>query len=124
MIAKDDVEKGFVNANAAVVFDIAEFAKSVHKEADTGPGGTNHFCQCFLGDGGDERFRLAGLSIFGHDEESSRQTSLAGVKELIDQIGLGPNATYDHELEKEVSEAVQFTDGADHLLAFDPHDGA
>ena len=113
-----------MNPNAAVVLDIPEFAEAIHKEADAGPRGADHLGQGLLSDGRDERFRLAGRSIFGHDEKRARQAPLAGVEKLIDQIGLSPDAAHYHEFEKEVSEAMFFPDGADHLAAIDSHSGA
>jgi hypothetical protein len=49
-----------MNPDATVVFDKAELAKAIHEEADAGPGGPDHFRQCFLGDPGDQRFCFTG----------------------------------------------------------------
>jgi len=78
-----------VDPDAAVVFDKTELAKAIHEEADSGPGGADHLCESFLRDGRDKGFRLPRLAIFGHQQKNSRQTPLAGVEKLIDQIGLG-----------------------------------
>ena len=52
--------------DAAVITDKTELAKAIHKEADTGPGGADHICECFLRDGRNGSFRLAGLAEFRH----------------------------------------------------------
>ena len=58
---ENDIEQRLVDPDAAVVFDKAELAKSIHEEADAGPGGANHFRQRSLCDLRNQRFpaRLA-----------------------------------------------------------------
>jgi hypothetical protein len=48
-VVQNDVEERLMNPDATVVFNKAELAKAIHKEADTGPGGSNHLRQGFLG---------------------------------------------------------------------------
>ena len=104
LIVEDDVEQGFVDADAAVVLDEAELAKAVHEEADAGAGGADHFGEGFLGDGGDEGFGFAGLAEFGHEEEGAGEAFFAGVEELVDEVGLGLHAAGEEEVEEEVGE--------------------
>jgi len=47
LIEQDHIEKRLMYLDAAVVFDEAELAKAVHKEADAGPGGADHLRQGF-----------------------------------------------------------------------------
>ena len=42
------VQQGLVYTNATVVFNEAELAKAIHKEADAGPCGADHLCQRLL----------------------------------------------------------------------------
>jgi len=49
-VVQNDVEKRLVNPDAAVVFNKAEFTKTIHEEADARPGGADHFGQSFLCD--------------------------------------------------------------------------
>ncbi len=108
-----------MNADAAVVFDEAEFAEAVHEEADAGAGGADHFGEGFLGDFGDEGLLFAGFSEFGHEEEDSGEAFFAGVEELIDEIGLGSHAAGEEKGEEQVGEGVLFVHDADHLGAVD-----
>ena len=87
-----------MNTDATVVFNKAELAKAIHEEADAGPGGSNHFCQRFLRDLWDQRFRFSRLAKFRQQQENSRQSLFAGVEKLIDKIGLGSHAPDQQEL--------------------------
>ena len=82
-----------MNPDAAVVFNKAELAKAIHEEADAGPGGSDHFRQRFLRDLWDQRFRFSRLAKLREQQENSRQTLLAGVEKLIDEIGLDSHAS-------------------------------
>jgi hypothetical protein len=124
LVVKDDVEQGFVDADAALVLDEAELAKAVHEEADAGAGGADHFGEGFLGDGGDKGFGLAGLAEFGHEEEGAGEAFFAGVEELVDEVGLSFHAASKEEAEEEVGEGVVLVEGADHLVAIDLHGNA
>ena len=63
--------------------------------------------------------RLAGLAELRHQEQNPRQPLLAGVEELIDQIGLGAHAARQQKLEEQVGELVLFVDDAEHLVPLD-----
>jgi len=54
-----------MDLDAAVVFDEAELAKSIHEEADAGPGGADHLCKSFLCDSRNQALRLTRLTKFG-----------------------------------------------------------
>jgi len=100
LIEQDYIEQRLMYLDAAVIANETELAKAVHEEADTGPGGTDHIRQCFLGDGRNEGLRLAGTAEFGHQQENPRQAFFTGIEELIDKIGLGSHAAGQQELEK------------------------
>jgi hypothetical protein len=55
---KDDIEKGIVNVQAAVVPKEPQFAELIHEETDAGPRGADHLSQRFLTD---LRVRLPGF---------------------------------------------------------------
>jgi len=97
-VVQNDVEQRLMNPDAAVVFNKAEVAKAIHEEADAGPGSSNHFCQGFLRDLWNQRFRFSRLAKFGQQQENSCQTLFAGVEKLIDKIGLGSHAAGQQKL--------------------------
>jgi hypothetical protein len=49
-VVQNNIEERLMNPDATVVFNEAEFAKTIHEEADAGPGGADHFGQSFLCD--------------------------------------------------------------------------
>jgi hypothetical protein len=55
-----------MHADAPVVFNETVFTKAIHEEADTGPGGPNHFRQGFLRNPWYQRFRFTGLTELRH----------------------------------------------------------
>ena len=119
LIVQDDIDQRLVDADAAVVLDEAELAKAIHEEADAGAGGADHLRQSFLGDGRNEGFRLTRLAKFGHQEKDSCQALLAGVEELIDQIGLGAHAPAQQEFQVHIGEGTLLVHDADHLFPRD-----
>ena len=72
------IEQGFVCLDAAVVFDGAELAKAIHKEADAEPRGADHLRQSFLSLR-NQRFRFSRIAEFVNQQEDPRQTLSAGV---------------------------------------------
>lgn len=76
---------------AAVVVDEAQLAKPVHKEADSRTGGANHLGQgplAHLQDGG---MGLGPSSKSRQQQESSRQSLLARIEKLIDEVVFNSN---------------------------------
>ena len=110
MLAQHNIEKRLVNANVAFVFDVpfvlnvAHVSESVHEEADARAGCSDHLCEGFLGDRRNERLRLSRLSVISHEQQYPCQTPLAGVKELVDQVGLSSYSSCDHELDEKIRE--------------------
>ena len=66
LIVQNPVEQRLVDPDAALVFDIAQLAKAIHKEADARTRRTDHFGESFLRDGRDERLRFARLAAVRH----------------------------------------------------------
>ena len=121
---KNHIEQRLMNPNAPVVFDKAVLTKTIHKETDAGPGGPDHFRQGFLSDVRNQRLRLAGLAELRHQQQDAGEAFLAGVEELVDQIGLGPHSASEQELDEEVGKAMLLVHDADHLVASNPERGA
>ena len=91
-----------MDMDATVVVDESELAKAVHEEADARAGGADHLGERLLGDGRDGGDGFAGLAELGHEEECSGEAFLAGVEELVDEIGLGAHAAVKEEVHEEV----------------------
>jgi len=91
-----------MHLNTAVVFDESQPAESIHEKADARTRSSNHFRKRFLRDRRDLRFRLAGLTIFGHQEKNSGQTLFTGVEKLIDKVSLAPHTSRQQELYEQV----------------------
>jgi hypothetical protein len=49
-VVQNHIEERLMNPDATVVFNKAESAKTIHEEANAGPGGADHFGQSFLRD--------------------------------------------------------------------------
>ena len=109
-----------MDPDAAVVFDKAELAESIHEEADAGPSGADHLCQSFLRDRWNQAFRFTRLAEFGQQHKNSRQTSFAGIEKLIDEISLGSHAPDQQEFQVHFREGVLLVHQADHFLPLYP----
>src|SRR5664279_3210205 len=70
----------------SVIADESQFAEFVHEKADAGSGGSDHFCQCFLTDIHQNRLRAAFLSEMREQKEKARESLLARIKQLVDQV--------------------------------------
>jgi len=99
-IMENYFQQRLVHFNVAVVFDKPKPVESIHEEADARTRCPNHFRKRFLGDRRNLRFRLARLTILGHQEQNSGQTFLTRVEKLIDEISLASHASRQQELYK------------------------
>ena len=113
-----------MHPDASVVFDEAESAKAIHEKTDARPSRSDHLCQGFLCDLGDQTLRFARLSKIRHQQKNPCQASLAGVEKLVDQISLGTHAAGEKKLKEQVGEAMLLMHDADHLVAPNPERGA
>ena len=116
---QNDIEQRFVNQDAAVVFNKAEIAKSIHEETDTGSRGADHLRQRFLRDLRDECLHLARFTKFGHQQQNPCQALLAGVEKLIDEISLSSHAAGKQKLQEQIGEGMLLVQHADHLRTLD-----
>lgn len=90
-----------MDSDAVVVIDEAELAKAVHKQADAGPGCSDHLRKRFLRYLWNYRLKLAGTAEFRHQEENACQALLAGVEVLIHKISLHPHTARQQEFQEQ-----------------------
>jgi hypothetical protein len=83
LVVKDDVEKGAVHVQRAVVFDKAEFPELVHKEAHTGTRRTDHLGKGFLADVRNTGLRFPLFSKPREQQKGTSQSFLARIEKLI-----------------------------------------
>ncbi len=74
------------SAVGAVVIDKTQLPELVHEMADPRPGGAHHLRQVFLIDSGKDTLGAAFLAEMSQQQEDPRQTLLAGVEKLVDEI--------------------------------------
>src|SRR5476649_1692444 len=74
----------------AVVTDESKLAEFVHESANAGSGGADHLRQCFLTDIHQNRLRAAFLSEMREQKEKARESSLARIKQLVNQVFFNP----------------------------------
>jgi hypothetical protein len=79
-----------VNFNAAVVVNQSQLPKFVHEEADAGSGRSDHLRKRLLAYSRQDRLRPAFLAEIRQKQKSPRQTFLAGIEQLIDEVFLNP----------------------------------
>jgi len=119
LIQEDHVQQRLMYLDTAVVAYKTELAKAIHEEADTGPSRSDHVGQRFLRNRRDESFRFAGLAEFSHQKQDAGQPFLAGVEELIDEVGLGAHAAGQQELEEYICECRLLMHYSNHFISAD-----
>src|ERR1019366_3988790 len=72
--------------NFSVVADEPQFAEFVHEKTDAGAGGADHLCQCLLADTWIDWLRAAFLAEMREQKEKARESPLARIEQLVDQI--------------------------------------
>src|SRR6202051_3836031 len=75
-----------MNLYLSVVADESKFAEFVHEVANAGSGRSNHLRQCFLADIHQNRLRSAFLSEMREQKKKARESLLARIKKLVDQV--------------------------------------
>src|ERR1700681_51751 len=84
---QDHVQQGGVDLQvAAVVFDEAQLPKFVHENAHPRPSGADHLGERLLADFRYDRLWSSLLAKICHDEKQPRQTFLARIEKLIEQV--------------------------------------
>jgi hypothetical protein len=69
-----------VDADTALLADVAELSKAIHEEADAGPGSANHFCKGFLSYWRNQHLRTRRITVVRHQQEGSREAPFALVE--------------------------------------------
>jgi hypothetical protein len=89
LVVQDHAQKATMDRQTTViaVIDKAQLPEFVHEMTDSRPGRANHLCQVFLVDSGKYRFGFTFLAEMSQQQKHSSQTLLAGVEQLINQIG-------------------------------------
>jgi hypothetical protein len=87
LLVQDNIQKGSVDVETAfVVFNEAEFPEFIHEEIDPGARCPDHPRQHLLRYFRKHLFWVGLLAVPSEQKKSARQSFLARVKELIDQI--------------------------------------
>src|SRR5450432_1892468 len=87
---QNGAQKRIVDFNFSVVADESQFAELVHEVTDAGSGGADHLSQSFLADTWIDRPRAAFLSEMREQKQEARESLLARIKQLVDQIFFNP----------------------------------
>jgi hypothetical protein len=75
-----------------VVVYVAQLPKLVHEEAHAGARRVDHVRERLLADLRDYRLMLPVLAEVRQQEQSPRQSFLAGIKQLVDQVLFHPQS--------------------------------
>jgi len=105
LFVQDNIQEGSVDVEAVfVVLDEAEFPEFIHEEINPGARCPDHPRQHLLRNCGKHLFRMLLHAVPSEQEKSARQSFLARVKELVDQILLDadiPRTHISHETIRE-----------------------
>ena len=113
-VAQDHAEKRIIDLQCAFVFDEPKLLELVHEKVHPRPCCTYHLGQHGLRNLG-KRERLVRSAIAGEQQQSTRQSFLAGVKELIDQILLGAEVSSNHVGDEPVRKLMLRVEDAKHF---------
>src|SRR5581483_3299108 len=122
LIVEDHAQQGTVDLQFTVVTDESQSAEFVHEEAHPRPGSPDHFCKRLLADLGDDGFGFALLAEIRQQKKSPRQTFLARIEQLIDQIFFDANRTGQEMRDEQFGKSRLFVKHARERRLFDPHD--
>lgn len=112
-----------MNLQPTVVLDEAKFAKFVHEKADSTAGGANDFGESSLRNWGHNVLRLFLVAITRDQEERPGQAFLAGIEQLVDQILLDSDISFEHVGDKAIREFALFVQHTKHFQFFNSKSG-
>src|SRR5580658_1547254 len=96
LVVQNNVEQRIVYVDLAIVLNEAQFPKFVHEKINARPRCPDHLRQHLLRYFGKRLLKITGLSIPREQQESARQSFLAGVEKLIDQVLFHPDVSCQH----------------------------
>src|ERR1700686_3506785 len=119
LLVQDNIQERRVDVETAiVVFNEAEFPEFIHEKIDPGTRCPDHPRQHLLRYFGKHFFRVVSLAVPSEQKKSARQSFLARVKELIDQILLNSDVPRKHICHEVGRERTLSVENANHLLFF------
>jgi hypothetical protein len=108
----------------AVVFDVAQLTKLVHKSTDPTAGCAYHFCQSLLGNLSDDFLWLLRFSVPSDQQQYAGQAFFTRIKKLVGQVFFEANIAFEHVSNKQVGELMFLMNHANHfLLLYSQHGG-
>ena len=84
---QDGIQQGRVDLKIAVVIDVTQLPKPIHKVTHAGASRADHVRECLLADFSDHRLLFSLLAEI-RQQQSPRQPLLAGIEQLVDQVFL------------------------------------
>ena len=101
-----------------------DFAKFVHEQAHARPRGANHLCERLLADFRYDRLWPSLLAEICHQQKQPRQTLLARIEKLIDQVLLNAGVPRQQIRHEPLGKLWLVMEHADDRRFVEPHDGA
>src|SRR6202521_4617454 len=96
LLVQDNTQEGSVDMEPAIVSNEAQFLEFIHEKIDPGARCPDHPRQHLLRYFGKHLFRVGLLAVPSEQQKSARQSFLARVKELINQILLNSDVPRKH----------------------------
>jgi hypothetical protein len=107
LVVQDNTQEGIFDVDpAAVVLDKSQFPEFVHEKIDARPRCANHLSQHLLGYFGKCFLKFARRSEAREQEQSARQSFLAGVEELVYQVLFDSDVSRQHVSDEAVGKLV------------------
>ena len=86
LVMKHCIDERAMHFDRAIVADETKSSELVHEMTDSGPRRADHFGQSLLAEVDVDRLRIGVLAEVCEQQQQSRQSLLARVEELIDQV--------------------------------------
>jgi hypothetical protein len=119
---QNNVQERIVYVDLAIVLNEAQLPEFVHEKIDSGSRCPDHLRQHLLRYLGKRLLKIAWLSIARQQQESARQSFLAGVEELVYQVFFHPDVPRQHISNEPVGKFVLPVEYPNHLtFRYDHH---